>query len=845
MSDGLNDVFDSALGKSNAIQPSIKQSSGVTNPGNVRPAGKSEGFQKFGTAEEGISAMDKNLQAYGEKHGINTLSGVINRWAPPSENDTQSYISHAAKVLGITPDQKIDLSDPVQRHAISTAIMLHEQGAKKIFGKSSQPQVEMAQPSSNDEYGLNEIFDSAIGKTVATKQIQPAAEQKSSQDIAQPKIAEEKTAKPNIREQLAMKQENAGPLSSLGEVAANIGTGTLGQIAGGLHGLYKLATTGDINKAAQAVEGTANALTYQPRTQSAQLGSEVVNLPLQKATEAAKAAGQVLGGNAGEAIAGAAVPIAATLAFGKAALSPKSASVKEVTPIAEKVHEELPKRESNLNAGAAQVQANPHPKLTGEELVRGEYGVVKPSKIANDVEKSEQAARAKIASEILGENDGGIRTGVITGNEDTLRTEHTAAKSSNATPAAQALREKITQEQNALSQFAENRVKATGANENFINDYQRGQFLNDTIAGDEGLSGYIKNAKNEIYAKARETAGDNPIATTHVDDLFNDPQFKAGSGLTKNEGVVASAEKLIDLAKTTGFKDRAGNVIPANSVAAWDAVRKSLNASWTKDNAPIIREINSAIDRDIAATGGSELYKFADSIHKAEKTMFSSKGIKDVFGEIDPNGVPTGVDFNHMAKKLNDMPIDQWRHIYNVLDSMSNGKMLGAPEGMPPLPKELVDAAKQGKAEMAGMLAREVHRAGAKNIGVWNQNAANNVLNSVIGQKIKDAMPIEEQAKFHTLNLGGQIMPGVHSYEGAGQQAHRMAGEPGLIEKHAAKTGATIGGIASGGPIGAFIGGKLGEKLSERSAIARGEKLRSQLESKMQENAALAKKSKE
>jgi hypothetical protein len=98
------------------------------NPGNLRPPGASTGFQKFDTPEAGLAALDQNLQAYGKK-GINTIDGVINRWAPSSENNTSAYVAAVAKRLGVDPKQQIDLSSPYVRQALSTAIMLHENGA--------------------------------------------------------------------------------------------------------------------------------------------------------------------------------------------------------------------------------------------------------------------------------------------------------------------------------------------------------------------------------------------------------------------------------------------------------------------------------------------------------------------------------------------------------------------------------------------------------------------------------------------------------------------------------------------------------------------------------------------
>jgi hypothetical protein len=104
---------------------------GVNNPGNLKPGGK---FAQYPDMQTGLAALDNNLQSYG-KSGINTVEGVINKWAPPSDNnDTKSYIQDVQTRLGLKPGQKIDLSNPLQRQALSTAIALHENGPSGVFG---------------------------------------------------------------------------------------------------------------------------------------------------------------------------------------------------------------------------------------------------------------------------------------------------------------------------------------------------------------------------------------------------------------------------------------------------------------------------------------------------------------------------------------------------------------------------------------------------------------------------------------------------------------------------------------------------------------------------------------
>jgi hypothetical protein len=121
------------------------------NVGNIRPVGSSTGFQQYATTEEGIKAVDDNLKAYGTKHKINTLRGVISRWAPPSENDTDSYINFVSQKTGLKPDEEIDLTNPAIRHIISGPIILQEQGLKKLKG-TPQSTTQQSQEQPTDDF---------------------------------------------------------------------------------------------------------------------------------------------------------------------------------------------------------------------------------------------------------------------------------------------------------------------------------------------------------------------------------------------------------------------------------------------------------------------------------------------------------------------------------------------------------------------------------------------------------------------------------------------------------------------------------------------------------------------
>lgn len=58
-------------------------------------------FFQFESDFYGFRAAFKVLYTYFTKYGCNTIRKIITRWAPPSENNTERYISGVASYLGI------------------------------------------------------------------------------------------------------------------------------------------------------------------------------------------------------------------------------------------------------------------------------------------------------------------------------------------------------------------------------------------------------------------------------------------------------------------------------------------------------------------------------------------------------------------------------------------------------------------------------------------------------------------------------------------------------------------------------------------------------------------------
>lgn len=108
------------------------------NPGNIRKStanwqGKivpstDPSFEQFDTPENGIRALAVVLRNYQKIYGLNTVRGIVNRWAPPTENDTDSYVNAVARDMGVSADETISLYNPTTLFDLVKATIKHENG---------------------------------------------------------------------------------------------------------------------------------------------------------------------------------------------------------------------------------------------------------------------------------------------------------------------------------------------------------------------------------------------------------------------------------------------------------------------------------------------------------------------------------------------------------------------------------------------------------------------------------------------------------------------------------------------------------------------------------------------
>ena len=83
-------------------------------------------FEEFNDPIYGIRAGARILINYQSKYGLNTIRKIMDRYAPPVENDTNSYAQHIADKVGISQDQQIDVKDHL--FTMIKTMIKHENG---------------------------------------------------------------------------------------------------------------------------------------------------------------------------------------------------------------------------------------------------------------------------------------------------------------------------------------------------------------------------------------------------------------------------------------------------------------------------------------------------------------------------------------------------------------------------------------------------------------------------------------------------------------------------------------------------------------------------------------------
>lgn len=110
------------------------------NPGNIDrdPKNKWQGLAKdqssdprfcvFSTPAYGIRAIARTLISYQDKYNLDTVRKIISRWAPPGENDTETYLKTVAMACGVHPDEYVSTHQYAILRPMVESIIRRENG---------------------------------------------------------------------------------------------------------------------------------------------------------------------------------------------------------------------------------------------------------------------------------------------------------------------------------------------------------------------------------------------------------------------------------------------------------------------------------------------------------------------------------------------------------------------------------------------------------------------------------------------------------------------------------------------------------------------------------------------
>lgn len=89
-------------------------------------------FVVFISPEMGVRALVRTLLTYFKQHRLKTVRGIINRWAPPVENNTAAYVDAVCRAVGrslgrtVNADEALDVDSRAIMRPLVVAIIAHE-----------------------------------------------------------------------------------------------------------------------------------------------------------------------------------------------------------------------------------------------------------------------------------------------------------------------------------------------------------------------------------------------------------------------------------------------------------------------------------------------------------------------------------------------------------------------------------------------------------------------------------------------------------------------------------------------------------------------------------------------
>jgi hypothetical protein len=151
----------------NSSNPNAPRGIRNNNPGNLKADGSNwqgntgdDGtFYIFADDTWGLRALATDLANKITKDGLNTIRGIVSKYAPPSENITSAYINSVVADTGIGADAPLS-TDQGTLHSLMRAIINHENGDGPSAQYISDADIDQGIGMINDS--LKQLFQAGV-----------------------------------------------------------------------------------------------------------------------------------------------------------------------------------------------------------------------------------------------------------------------------------------------------------------------------------------------------------------------------------------------------------------------------------------------------------------------------------------------------------------------------------------------------------------------------------------------------------------------------------------------------------------------------------------------------------
>lgn len=329
----------------------------------------------------------------------------------------------------------------------------------------------------------------------------------------------------------------------------------------------------------------------------------------------------------------------------------------------------------------------------------------------------------------------------------------------------------------------------------------------------DAMRKYFEDAKAELYDIADKAAAGKPLTKTDaIDGLLADRGFNNTALADKQLDLVQAVKNQFEL-----HKERNEGLM---TVKEAEDFRKWLNQRWTPDNSKVIGAIKDALDKDVFAAAGNDVYAAARKLHQDEMRVMD-----------DPHGISKLMDSDPRAPINRATPYEA---IPNGLLKLSNEQFKHIIDTYRGLPPELQPVAQQAIATLKSHLAERLVNTGTETAkgnprGLWDAGGVRTFVDRN-SAKLPMVFDSGELQRIQSLLDAGEILRVNPTYPGAAAQLAN-ASKAGMMSNLLGRAGGGIGGMVgafTGGPGGAAAGGMAGEAAAssllrfskERKALA-------------------------